>query len=62
MPSDVTLNPLRLCPPIAVGHESEKVSHPEDQRVHQTVDAGTLEFSATAVLHQLGVWACKANA
>ena len=35
------------------------VSYPEDQSVHQTVNACTLELGATAVLHQFGVWACN---
>lgn len=47
------------CLELLNSRESERfgVSYPEDQGVHQTIDAGTLELGAPAVLHQFGVWA-----
>lgn len=50
---------LRSCPEIVTVCESERfgLSYPEDQSVHQTIDACTLKLGATAVLHELGIWA-----
>lgn len=35
--------------------------YPEDERVHQAIDARALKLSATAVLHKFGVWTWNRN-
>lgn len=57
------LKQLWSCPEIVMSHESERfgVSYPEDQSVHQTIDARTLKLGATAVLHELGIWTWDRN-
>lgn len=48
---ETRVKPLRSSPEIVTESEKFKVSYPEDQSVHQTVDACTLKLGATAVLH-----------
>lgn len=56
---ETKFKPVRSCPEIVMSYENEKcgMSYPEDQCVHQSIDTRTLKLGATAVLHQLGVWA-----
>lgn len=44
---------LRSHPEIIMSNESERfeMSYPEDESVHQTIDARTLKLGAAAVLH-----------
>lgn len=50
---ETEFKPLRSFPEIVMSHESERfgVSYPQDQSVHQTIDACALKLSATTVLH-----------
>lgn len=48
---ETRVKPLRSSPEIVTESEKFKVSYPEDQSVHQAVDACTLKLGATAVLH-----------